>query len=88
MIAHYLKTSFRALRKNPLLSTLNIVGLSVGLGCFLVIVTYLYQENTYEKGFTDYDRIYRLEEEFLGMGRTAWSTSNLQYKLNEIPEIK
>ncbi|MEC7753577.1 FtsX-like permease family protein [Roseivirga sp. UBA1976] len=88
MIAHYLKTSFRALRKNPLLSTLNIVGLSVGLGCFLVIVTYLYQENTYEKGFTDYDRIYRLEEEFLGMGRTAWSTSNLQYKLNEIPEIE
>ncbi|WP_422356518.1 FtsX-like permease family protein [Roseivirga pacifica] len=88
MISHYLKTSVRSMVKRPLLSTLNILGLSVGLGCFLVISLYLYQENTYEKAFSDYDRIYRLEEEFLGMGRTAWSTSNLQYKLDEIPGVE
>ncbi|MHA7101484.1 ABC transporter permease [Roseivirga pacifica] len=88
MIGHYLKISLRAIRKSPLLSLLNILGLSVGLGCFLVITLYLYQENTYEKGFSDYDKIYRIEEEFLGMGRSASSTPNLQYKLDEIPGVE
>lgn len=88
MMNHYLKTSFRALSRRPLLSILNIIGLSVGLGCFLVIALYLYQENTYEKGFSDYDRIYRLEEEFLGMGRTASASSNLQYQLDEIAGVE
>lgn len=87
MISHYLKISLRAIGKNPLLSLLNILGLSVGFGCFLVITLYLYQENTYEKGFTDYDKIYRIEEEFLGMGRGASSTPNLQYKLDEVPGV-
>ncbi|WP_420385994.1 FtsX-like permease family protein [Roseivirga sp.] len=88
MIAHYLKTSIRAIKRSPLLSALNLLGLSIGLACFLVISLYLYQENTYEKGFSDHERIYRLEEDFLGMGRTAWSTSNLQYRLDEVPEIE
>ena len=88
MISHYLKTSVRSMVRRPLLSTLNIMGLSVGLACFLVIAMYLYQENTYEKGFSNYESIYRLEEDFLGMGRTAWSTSNLQYKLDEIPGVE
>lgn len=87
MITHFLKVALRSLRKRGLLSILNIGGLSIGIASFLVISLYLFQETSYEKGFKDNDKIFRLEEHFLSMGRLAWSTSNLQYKLNEIPEI-
>lgn len=83
MISHYLKISLRAIGKNPLLSLLNILGLSVGFGCFLVITLYLYQENTYEKGFTDYDKIYRIEEEFL-----VWAEVLLQPLICNISSMK
>lgn len=88
MVTHFLKVALRSLKKRGLLSILNIGGLSIGIASFLVISLYLFQETSYEKGFKDNDKIFRLEEHFLSMGRLAWSTSNLQYKLNEIPEIE
>jgi putative ABC transport system permease protein len=87
MVTHFLKVALRSLKKRGLLSILNIGGLSIGIASFLVISLYLFQETSYEKGFKDNDKIFRLEEHFLSMGRLAWSTSNLQHKLNEIPEI-
>uniref|UniRef100_UPI00404880F0 FtsX-like permease family protein n=1 Tax=Roseivirga sp. TaxID=1964215 RepID=UPI00404880F0 len=88
MVTHFLKVALRSIRKRGLLSILNISGLSIDIASFLVISLYLFQETSYEKGFEDNDRIFRIEEHFLSMGRLAWSTSNLQYKLNEIPEIE
>lgn len=70
------------------MSFLNIAGLSLGIASFLVISLYVFQENTFEKGFEDSERIYRLEEHFLSMGQVAVTSPNLQFKLNEIPEIE
>ena len=88
MILHYLKITLRSLKKRPLLSGLNVFGLSVGLACFLVIMLYLFQEENYEKGIADYERVYRLEGHYLGMGRIAWTPANLSHKLEEVPEIE
>ncbi len=88
MLRHHLKVTVRSFLKRPLLSLLNVTGLSIGLSAFLVISLYLFQENSYEKGFSDYDRIYRVEEHFLSMGRLAWSNSNLQHVIDEIPEVE
>lgn len=88
MLKHFLKITLRSFLKKPLLSLLNVAGLSIGLSAFLVISLYLFQENSYEKGFTDYDKIYRVEEHFLSMGRLAWSNSNLPHVIGEIPEIE
>ena len=87
MNSKLLKMTIRSFKKRPLLSTLNLLGLSIGLGCFLVISLYVFQEKNYEKGFSDYDSIYRIEEHFLSMGRLAWTSTNLPYKLDEIPQI-
>ncbi len=83
-----LKTAFRAFLRKPLLPSLNLFGLSLGIGCFLVISLYLYQENSYEVGFNDYDRIYRVEESFFSMGVSAMSSSNLAHRLPEMPQVE
>lgn len=67
---------------------MNIAGLSIGIASFLVIVLYIFQETSYEKGFADHERIYRLEKHMLSMGRVAWSGSNLQFVLDEVPEVE
>ncbi|MFT7381665.1 MAG: putative ABC transport system permease protein [Roseivirga sp.] len=84
----FLKTVLRSFKRSPLLSGLNILGLSIGLGSFLVISLYLFQENSYEKGFADSERIYRVEEEFLSMGTIAMTSSNLEFRLPDFPEVE
>lgn len=88
MLLNYLKTLVRSFRRHPLLSTLNVLGLSIGIGSFLVISLYLIQENSYEKGFSDSDRIYRIEEDFMGIGMVALTPNNLPYKLGDISVLE
>lgn len=88
MLLNYLKTLVRSFRRHPLLSTLNVLGLSIGIGSFLVISLYLFQENAYEKGFADNERIYRIEEEFMSMGTVASTSSNLQFRLGDFPQVE
>ncbi|MBO3700665.1 ABC transporter permease [Roseivirga sp. E12] len=87
MIVNYLKTFIRSFRRHPLLSTLNVLGLSIGIGCFLVISLYLFQENTYEKGFSSSENIYRIEEDFMNMGMVATTSSNLEFRLGDFPQV-
>jgi len=88
MFLNYLKTLVRSFRRHPLLSTLNILGLSIGIGSFLVISLYLFQENAYEKGFSANEGIYRIEEEFMSMGTVASTSSNLQFRLGDFPQVE
>lgn len=88
MMLNNLKSSLRLAIKKPLLPLLNLFGLSLGLGCFLVISLYLYQENSYETAFDDHDRIYRVEEQFLSMGQLAWTSPNMPHALQEIPIVE
>jgi len=64
MLFNYLKLSLRLLARNPFLTFINIVGLSVGFSVFLI----LWQHATYElhsdQFHKDYDRIYRLYNDF------------------------
>ncbi len=88
MFLNYLKTLIRSFRRHPLLSTLNVLGLSIGIGSFLVISLYLFQENAYEKGFADNERIYRIEEEFMSIGTVASTSTNLQFRLGDFPQVE
>lgn len=83
-----IKTAIRSFRSQPIIPTLNLFGLSLGIACFLTISLYIYQETTYETEFSDYDRIYRVEEKFMSMGELAWSSSNLAHKLPELPVVE
>lgn len=63
MIQNYLKVFLRNTIKNPGYSIINIFGLAVGLACSIVAFLYIINETSYNKGFDDYDKIYRI-----GMG--------------------
>lgn len=83
-----LKTAFRSFIRKPLLPSLNLFGLSLGIACFLVISLYLYQENTYETAFKEHDRIFRIEENFLSMGSIAWTSSNVAQRIVDFPNVE
>ncbi|NOQ25539.1 MAG: FtsX-like permease family protein [Bacteroidales bacterium] len=60
MIKNYLKVFFRSTIKNPVYSTINILGLAIGLACAIVAFLFINNEINYNKGFDDYNKIYRI----------------------------
>lgn len=51
--------------KNRFFSLLNIVGLAIGLACFLLITLYVSQELSYDRYHEKADRIYRINADIL-----------------------
>ena len=60
MLLHHIKTAFRTFLKTKFYSSLNILGLAIGLASFLVISLYVYDEWSYDKFNTKAPRIYRV----------------------------
>lgn len=60
MLSNYLKTAWRNLVKNKAFSLINILGLAIGLCCFLLISMYVLDELSFDKFHTKADRIYRI----------------------------
>lgn len=59
MIRHYLTIAWRNIIKSPLYSTINILGLSIGMACTIAIFLYIHDEITYDGNHTN-PNIYRL----------------------------
>jgi putative ABC transport system permease protein len=64
VIKIYLKVAFRNLVKNGFHSTLNILGLSIGIGFFLLIAAYVWSELQVNKGLRHSDRQYILQSDW------------------------
>ncbi len=60
MLKHYLVLAWRSFRKHPGYSSINLVGLSIGLICGLLILLYVRHELSYDKFHDQADRIYRI----------------------------
>src|SRR5580692_4588482 len=63
MLRNYLKTAFRNLWKNKGFSTINILGLAIGLATCLLILIYVADELSYDRWNVNADRIYRVDNE-------------------------
>ncbi len=61
MLKNLSLTAFRSLVKNKFFSTLNIVGLSIGMAVFMLIAQYVYFEKSYERFIPDAGNIYRVQ---------------------------
>lgn len=59
MFRNYLKITFRTLSRNKLYTALNVAGLTFGIGCFLLIGLYLFDELTFDQQPPHANRIYR-----------------------------
>ena len=60
MIKNYLITALRNLRKQKFYSGINVLGLTIGMSCCLLILLYVRHELSYDKFHTKADRIYRV----------------------------
>jgi len=60
MIKNYLRSAFRNIKRHPFISFINIFGLTVGLTCCLLILTYVINEKSYDKFDKDSGDIYRV----------------------------
>jgi putative ABC transport system permease protein len=63
MIKNYFKIAFRNLWKHKSFSAINIVGLALGLACFIVIALYVTDELSYDRYNEKADRIYRINSD-------------------------
>jgi putative ABC transport system permease protein len=65
VLKNYVLVAFQHLLKQKLYTLINVVGLAVGLACFILISLFVRHELAYDKGWANADRIYRVERDFL-----------------------
>ncbi len=84
-----LKIMVRGLRKNKVFSFLNILALTLGLTCFLLIFLYMRHEFTYDTFHPDHQSIYRVRlQDFSGSGQVQLSQPLAPLVEAEIPEVE
>ena len=71
MFKNYLKITFRNLIKTKLFSTINILGLAIGMTACLIILRYVSFERSYDNFHENAERIYRLRYERTSEDGTA-----------------
>ena len=69
MFKNYLLSLYRNIARNKFYSTLNIVGLSIGIAAAIFILLYIQDELSYDKYNEKYERIYRIESDFTISGK-------------------
>src|SRR5436189_5384370 len=92
MIKNYFKIAFRNLQKNKTFSFINIIGLAIGLVCFMLIAVFVYSELSYDKYPADAKNIYRINVSVTGNGDVA-VYPNVDFGVGEgikeaFPEVK
>lgn len=63
MLKNYFKIAWRNLVRNKTYSTINVVGLSIGIMCGVIIGIYILNEVSYDRFFPRADHIYRVFQE-------------------------
>lgn len=92
MLKSLFKTSFRSLLRNRTHSLINIVGLAVGVACFIMLSLYVEDEFSYDEFHQDADRMYRLVKKDTSDGKVGYSKSLEgavgQVLVEELPEVE
>ena len=63
MFRNFIKVTLRNLWKNKIFSVINVVGLAIGLCCFMLISLYVVEELSYDRHHKAADRIYRINSD-------------------------
>lgn len=71
MIRNYFKVAFRNLRRGRVFSFINIVGLGIGLTCFMLIAAFVIHELSYDRYVPNAANIYRVTVSVDGNGSVA-----------------
>jgi putative ABC transport system permease protein len=95
MIRNYLKIAWRNLTKYKFISFINLFGLTVGLACCFLILTYILHELSYDKFQPNANRVYRVTRTFINpqTGTVSLNLSTVSppfkiYLQNDFKEIE
>jgi putative ABC transport system permease protein len=94
MLKNYFKLAWRNLMKYKFISFINLFGLTIGLTCCLLILTYILNELSYDKYNKNADRVYRVTRTFYdGNGKEMLNLSTVAppfgyYLPTDFPEIE
>ena len=92
MIKNYFTVAIRHLLKNKTFSLINILGLSTGIACCLLLALYIQDELSYEKHFSGHERVYRLYTIFTKDGKPQsfprTSPPIAMDLIDELPEVE
>jgi putative ABC transport system permease protein len=75
MIWYNIKLVARRIFKDKALSSINVIGLVVGIISFLILFLYVANEKSFDKHFADHERIYRVTSIPEGREETPWARS-------------
>ena len=91
MKTHFIKLAIRNILKNKLTTFINIIGLSISLAAFIMIIIYVLFEFNYDRYNENCDQIYKVENERVLANKRDFSTAGpypMAKKLVEnFPEI-
>jgi putative ABC transport system permease protein len=65
MLRHYFRIAIRNLGRHKVLTVINVLGLSLGLACFCLILVFAVNEFSYDNWHVKAGRIYRVDETFV-----------------------
>jgi putative ABC transport system permease protein len=68
MLRNFFFVFLRSLTRQLSYSLINIVGLAIGIACSLVIFLFVYGEWSYDRGFANSERIYKVGISFFNIG--------------------
>src|SRR5208282_3468151 len=75
MFRNYLKTAWRNLSRSKMHSLINIAGLSIGMAVAMQIGLWIYDEISFNKDFTHYDRIAQVIQNVTNNGEVqTWNS--------------
>ena len=87
MIQNFFKSFGRHIKRNGLFSFLNLLGLTVGFTCSMLIYLFIVDEQSFDQEIPNHDRIFRI----------AWMSDNPQTRtphpmaqamVQDIPEVE
>src|SRR5437868_4620537 len=92
MFRNYFTTAWRNLWKTRVSSLINIIGLSTGMMCFIIIFLYVKNELGFDSYHKNADHIYRVVKDFVNADGSkipdATTPPALAYALrNDLPEV-
>ena len=92
MIRNYFKIAWRNLLKNKGFTAINIIGLSLGIGCFIMISMYVIDELSYDSYHEKADRIYRINSDVIFGGTESYMAVSAdpmgETLKNDYPEVE
>ena len=75
MLKHYFRVALRHLRRQQIITVINILGLAIGMACCMLIMLFVRNEYGFDNFHPNGRNIYRVTHSFTKAGETNYGNS-------------